>query len=91
MSYKFNPFTGKLDDVGTGSSSSSGIPQYDTDPASPSAHDTWVLRGTTGAGGGKLQYLFGLGMPINTTGVATNTYSLSYYTEQGTIVRTNLT
>lgn len=83
--------------VSTGESSGSSsevinyIPQYDSDPASPQAQDAWVLRTVSGgAGGGKLQLLFGLGFPVTTTGAQTSTYQLSYRTIEGTTKRVTL-
>lgn len=91
MSYKFNPFTGKLDVVNS-SSSSTSIPQVDTDPASPSAEDAWVLKTTTGgAGGGVLQFFGGLGQPITSVGAPSTTYQFSYRTVEGTTKRVTLT
>jgi len=67
-----------------------GIPQYDTDPASPTAEDAWVLRSTTGTGGGKLNTFLGLGFPYTSQGTLSYTYRLSYRTQAGTTVRTLL-
>lgn len=67
----------------SGGSSGGGsvqIPEYATDPVSPSPTDTWVLRIPAGSPIGLLLAL--------TQGQ--NTYQLSYRTAAGTTVRTNL-
>jgi hypothetical protein len=85
MALRFNPFTKKMDKVGV-------IPQYDSDPASPSPEDVWVKATVSGGtGGGKLKALFGGGFPIlslNTGGESS--YLLSYYTKENTIKRFQL-
>lgn len=66
------------------------IPQYDTDPASPAAEDAWVLKSGSVTGGGKLQFLFGLGTPVTDSGTGGVTYQFSYRTQEGTTIRTTL-
>jgi hypothetical protein len=67
------------------------IPQFSTDPASPTTECAWVLKSGGGTGGGKIQAFLGLGFPylsINTGGVST--YALKYRTKEGTTISTAL-
>jgi|GEM_PF-5673473 len=92
MPYVFNPFTGELDAVGSGTGSGS-VPQYvDADPASPSPGDLWVRDDTAPLGGGEIKAFAGLGFPlVRPAGALSHAYRLSYRTSEGTTVRTNLT
>lgn len=86
MSYRFNPFTGNLDEVGSSSSGSVSIPEYTSDPVSPSARDAWVLRTGSMSGGGELMYMIG-GMPVLSSGTGGGyTYQFKYRTDEGTTV-----
>lgn len=80
---------------GPGTSSSTGggtgvafIPQYnDTDPASPTAQDAWVLRsGSASTGGSPI----GLLLALTEAGGGGYSYQFSYYTQEGTIIRAAL-
>lgn len=72
----------------TGSSGSS-IPEVSTDPVSPNAQDAWVLKSGGTTGGGVITAFIG-GFPLLTAGSGSSTYQFSYYTNEGTIVRTTL-
>lgn len=74
----------------TGGGGDGTIPQYDSDPVSPNQHDVWVRRSTSGVGGGKLLFIAGLMTPVTSVGAITNTYELSYRTEQATTKRVTL-
>jgi len=90
MAFKFNPFTGKLDQVNpTGGGGT--VPEYSSDPASPSANDTWVLRTTypTDGTAGNFRIL-GLNM-LYAGSVTASTYQLSYQTEAGITKRVSIT
>lgn len=78
----FNPFTSKFDyiDVGT-------IPEYSSDPVPLNFNDTWVLATGTLLGGDAMGVL---GLTYSGD-LGSATYLLSYYTDEGTIVRTPLT
>lgn len=91
MGYKFNPFTGTLDNTGSSSSGSVSIQQYDSDPGSPAAEDAWVLR-TPGIPGNPAGSPIGILMALTSPGSASgaDTYQFSYYTIEGTIKRTAL-
>ena len=92
MAFKFNPFTSTFDiDNDSGGTSTPQIPQYDTDPVSPSPEDVWVRRSGSSTGGGELKYIFGLGMPITSSGTGSFVYELSYRTAEGTTKRVELT
>lgn len=63
-----------------------GIPQRSSDPSSPDANDTWVLRSSSGGG---------IGAPMfrgatQFAAASSATYQLSYRTEQGITVRATL-
>ena len=67
------------------------IPQLDADPVAPDPESAWVLKTVSGSGGGgQLQVLFGLGMPLTEPGATTVTYQLSYRTLENTTVRVTL-
>lgn len=85
MQKKINPITGDFNIVGY-------TPQYNTDPSSIKAGDTWVLAEVSGgSGGGKLYGLFGA-MPLVTRNAGGSaTYRLSYKTKEGDIKRFELT
>lgn len=78
----FNPFTAKFDyvDVGT-------IPEYNADPFPLNFNDTWVLATGTSLAGEAMGVL---GLTYSGD-MGTASYQLSYYTNEGTIVRTPLT
>ena len=66
---------------GGGSSGTSQIPEYNSDPISPSSTDVWVLRTAL------------IGKPIGllmALTYSTDTYQLSYRTVEGTTVRITL-
>lgn len=87
MPYRFNVFTGNFDYYESGSSGAVIIPEYSSDPSSPTAGQTWVLK----SGGGKLKMLFGLGYPITIPDpVGGIEYQLSYRTSEGTTKRVTL-
>jgi len=74
---------GKISQLPAGDSISSGVAtinEYTTDPSSPSAGDTWVLK--TGAGSP-----IGLLLALTNNNIS---YSLSFKTVSGAIVRTTL-
>lgn len=82
MAVKFNPFTGNFDFAGSGGSSGTAvIPEYATDPASPSAGDAWVLRSGT---------VQPYGLLLALTKPAVTTYQFSYRTNAGSTVRATL-
>jgi hypothetical protein len=83
--YVFNPLSGNFDLVGK-------IPQLDADPASPSAEDVWVKKTqSAGAGGGVIIAPMGLGFIALTPGVGSSqTYELSFRTQEGTTKRVAL-
>jgi len=89
MAIKFDKILGKLrEDDTTGGTAS--ISQVDSDPASPSAEDAWVLHTTTGQDGTAGEPR-GLLLALTYTGtVGGHTYQFSYYTKEGTIVRVTL-
>lgn len=87
-SYKFNPLSGELDLV----NQDGRIPEYATDPVSPAGQTAWVLRATTGGGGGgKIKAFMGLGFPYLTVGSATYSYELRYRTIENTTIGVALT
>lgn len=89
MPLRFNPTTGELDLVNTSSGGTASIPEYSTDPGSPSAQDAWVLKTTTG--GGSAGAPLGLLLALTDAGASgSSTYQFSYYTNEGTIIRTTL-
>ena len=87
----WNPFTDNLDFTGNGPGTLT-IPEYDSDPLSPVSNQAWVLNTTTGGGGGNVGQPIGLLLALTQagTGAPTTTYQFSYYTTEGTIVRTTL-
>jgi len=79
----FNPFTGKFDFV---NSTNTTIPEVTMDPSSPTAGETWVLMSSVGLAGEAMGVL---GLTYSGD-AAHSTYQLSYYTTEGTTVRTEL-
>lgn len=75
----------------SGSGGSTSIPEYTTDPASPSARDAWVLRSSSGGGGGGVISNFIMGFPLTTAGAVTYTYEFKYRTDESTTVAVALT
>src|SRR6185369_4261894 len=77
----------------TGGSSTAIIPQYSSDPVSPSAQDAWVLeQGSGGSGGGIYQAVVGMGAPLLSPNTgASFSYRFSYRTQEGTTKRVTLT
>ena len=77
MKKKFvlNPLTGKFDVIGH-------IPQLDSDPASPSQEDAWVLR--TAGGGAGAGEPYGLLLALTQPGAGGTTYKFKYRTKEGT-------
>ena len=80
----FNPFTGKFDYINA--TTGAVIPEFTSDPVSPTPEETWVLH-TPGVTGTPIGLLLSLTRDLATTG----TYELSYYTLEGTIKRVALT
>ena len=76
MSYINNP---------NGGGGSGTIPEYYTDPVSPTPGQTWVLATLKMAAGSPIGLLLSL-----TYSISVYTYQLSYYTSEGTIIRTPL-
>lgn len=76
---------------GGGGSSTAGIPEYDTDPVSPSPEDAWVLK-STGAGGDDGGLPIGLLLSLTYAGSSppTTSYQFSYRTLENTTIRTTL-
>lgn len=85
MSFKFvfNPLTAKFDIV----DGNVVIPELFSDPTSPEHGETWVLVTGTLLGGEAMGVL---GLTYSGD-LSTPAYRLSYYTNEGTIVRTPLT
>lgn len=84
----FNPFTDNLDFIGGGAATLT-IPEYSADPGSPVVNQAWVLK--TGGGGAGAGIPIGLLLSLTYAGSGSPaTYQLSYYTAEGTIVRTTL-
>ncbi len=79
----FNPFTGKFDFI---NSTSLTIPEVMVDPSSPGAGDSWVLLSHVGLAGEAMGVL---GLTYSGD-IVSNRYLLSYYTTEGTTVRTEL-
>lgn len=69
--------------IGTGGTT---IPQYENDPSSPEANDVWVRKSATTTAGMPQ----GLLLAITYSGGESGSYELSYRTEEGTTVRSNL-
>jgi len=65
----------------SGATGTANLPEYTSDPVSPSSGDTWVLKTTAGAP-------IGLLLALTTAG---SSYKLSFKTISGAVVRTNLT
>jgi len=75
MGYKINPFTGAFDKDSKGQ-----IPEYTTDPTSPSKGDTWVLKVTSEMEAGEGM---GLLLALTYTGSVSN-FTLKYRTTNNT-------
>lgn len=89
MGFKFNPFIGNFD-VDNDSGGGTTIPEYATDPVSPSAEDVWVLR--TDTADGTAGSPRGLLLSLTYTGnMLSSSYQLSYRTAAGTTIRTTMT
>ena len=72
------------------SSATATIPEYNTDPVSPSAEDAWVFRTGSGADG-TVGVPRGLLLALTYSGAASSaTYELSYRTAAATTIRTTL-
>lgn len=85
MGMKFNPITGRFDLV-------KEIPQVNSDPASPTAQDAWVLRSGSGgaiADGTPIGLLLSLTYKDN-AGVAYS-YEFKYRTKEGTTKKVAIT
>ena len=88
MGITWNPFTDNLDFTGSGSGSIT-IPEYLTDPSSPAANSAWVLR--TIQGGLQAGNPVGLLLALTyATSAGVSSYQFSYYTTEGTTVRSTL-
>lgn len=76
----------------TGGSSGGGIPEYDTDPASPEAEDAWMLKTAGGgSGGGSIVAILGGGFMASSPNAGGGTvYQLSYRTLENTTIRVTL-
>lgn len=88
--YTFNPFTNKLDDAGSKTSSVVTIPEYTVDPSVP-AQATWILRSGSGGAipdGTPIGLLMALTYTSN--GGTPYSYQFSYYTKEGTIKRVTI-
>lgn len=74
------------------SGGASAIPEYTTDPVSPSPEDAWVLKTTSGGSGtsGKVFAYGGLGFPLIQAGGGTTTYQFSYRTLEATTIRVTM-
>lgn len=84
MSYKFNPFTGNFDDIGSGAS----ITEYaNSDKPNLNAGDTWVKHTTGSSAGSPIGLLLSLTSATSTT----EKYELSYRTSANTTIRVQLT
>jgi len=84
MSYKLNPFTGKLDNVGT---QSTQIVEYlNADKPSAVAGDVWVKHTQDNQG-----QAMGLLLALTYTGSGIEKYELSWKSSVSTILRVELT
>lgn len=80
----------RIDNIGSGSSGSSRIHQYDSDPTSV-AEDAWVLHTTAGDESASAGMPYGILMAITNPGlIGAHTYRFSYKTLQGTIKRVTI-
>jgi hypothetical protein len=69
---------------------SGSIPQYSTDPVSPSSHDAWVLKTVVPAIG--TGQPVGLLLALTSPGIGGSTsYQFKYQTEEGTTISVGLT
>lgn len=67
------------------------IPEYTSDPVSPSAEFAWVLYTVVGGTGGNAGQPYGLLLALTQPGTGgSSTYQFSYQTIEGPIVRTLL-
>ena len=80
----FNPITGELDLTTIEGS----IPEYTSDPSTPTPQTAWVLRSGSASGGGSP---IGLLLTLTTPGTASYTYELKYRTLESTTVAVPLT
>lgn len=86
----FNPFTDNLDFIGSGAGTLT-IPEVSTDPASPVVNQAWVLVTASGGGGANSGVPIGLLLALTYAGGAVSySYKFSYYTTEGTTVRSTL-
>lgn len=80
-----------VDSKGRVTSAASGrvsIPEYEnTDPASPESGDVWVRRSFSASGGGEMEGHFG---HTSAGTIGSDTYELSFRTNDGTTVRVGL-
>lgn len=82
----FNPFTGKFDYINTATATPI-IPEYTSDPVSPTPEETWVLYSGPAIVGSPIGLLLSLTHAQPTVG----SYLFSYYTLEGSIKRVPLT
>lgn len=78
-----------MSDIYKSSGGEASIPQYSSDPVSPSPEDAWVLKSGGGGAAGTIRAFFGLGWPYLGTG-ASLTYQFSYRTLEGTTKRVTI-
>lgn len=84
MGYKFNPFTGNLDNTGNPAFT---IPEYDNaDKPSPVAGDIWIKHTTPTGGGSPI----GLLLALTYSGSGIEKYELSVHTLASTTKRVEL-
>jgi hypothetical protein len=84
--FVFNPLSGKFDIVNVASGGTPTIPEVYQDPSSPTPQQTWILA-TTNYTAGQAMGIMGL---TYSGDLASDTYQLSYRTNEGTTVRTPL-
>lgn len=82
----FNPFTGKFDYINTATATAT-IPEFTSDPVSPTPEEAWVLHTGFAVAGSPIGLLLSLTYSAPTSG----NYQFSYYTLEGTIKRVPLT
>lgn len=82
----FNPLSGEFDYTGSVSGSSVNIPEYTSDPVSPSPGDAWVLHTLPYTGGRPVGLLLAL-----TDAPVAEKWEHSYRTLTGGIKRVELT
>lgn len=73
--------------INPSSGGTTGIPEYTSDPVSPSAQDAWVRR--SGSAGGQVTLFIG-GFPYTDPGSG-YTYEFRYRTTEGTTIGVPLT